>query len=218
MEKYQNWLNRPFSQKLRSVIYRFYSMMDHLYEKRMGLDFDGYIPRDALIAKSEFALANATAYSAANRANVNALIRQARKTGHHFDGFIDIGSGKGKVCIHVAREFNFKKIIGIDFSRPLVDAAEKNLSRVDFGNVRFFCADATEWQIPGGNHIVFLFNPFNEAVLEKFLKLNMNHFKKYDSVIAYYVDAHRSVLARLGFKTLFRSPHTYSSLYKFKAT
>ena len=41
--------------------------------------------------------------------------------------FVDVGSGKGRVLM-VASKFNFKKIVGIEFSSELCDIAIKNLS------------------------------------------------------------------------------------------
>jgi hypothetical protein len=72
--------------------------------------------------------------------------------------------------------------------------------------MHFLVADATNWKLPKGNTLVFLFNPFNEVVMEKFLASNLDHFSRYRSLLAYGVDAHLSTMHQLGFETLFRSP------------
>ena len=58
--------------------------------------------------------------------------------------------------------------------------------------------------LPEAACFVFLFNPFDAAVMEKFLILNRDHFERFGSVIAYAYDVQREVFAAHGFEMVFR--------------
>ena len=127
--------------------------------------------------------------------------------------FIDIGCGKGKQCIYAKKYFNINSIVGIDFSKELIDIANQNLSNLNYKNINFFVADAIEWKLPDEYCIVFLYNPFNEVILEKFILNNFNHFKDHKSIVCYANDMHRKILTNFGFETTYRD-HEHNSIYK----
>jgi len=131
-----------------------------------------------------------------------------------FVNFIDIGCGKGKQCIYARKYYKFAKSYGIDFSSTLVEIANNNLTKVGYKNIEFICADAAEWKILDGDSVVFLFNPFNNVILEKFLLNNIDHFKSYNSVIAYANDIHIDLMQELGFEIIYRFHR--NSLLKYR--
>ncbi len=88
----------------------------------------------------------------------------------------DIGVGKGRFALMAAR-LPFKRVIGIDLSEPLVDIARKNVERFQChshaqrcGELDIWLADALEFDMPRGNTIYFLFNPFVGEVFEAFIE------------------------------------------------
>lgn len=87
--------------------------------------------------------------------------------------FIDLGSGKGRTLI-LAAEAGFGGAIGVEFARELHDAALANVttyeSEVGRGK-RIACihADAGAFIFPPGPLVVYLHNPFKEAVMERVL-------------------------------------------------
>ena len=93
--------------------------------------------------------------------------------------FIDFGSGKGRVVL-MALEYGFKKIVGIEYSLPLHDAAVKNLKvfragRAETSSVELFCLDASHFvEFRRGNKLVCLYNPFCEHITEVVLN-NLRH-------------------------------------------
>ena len=129
--------------------------------------------------------------------------------------FIDIGCGKGKPCIYAKKYFKFKQIIGIDFSKPLIDTANKNLKNTQYTNIVFTVADGVEWKLPDEFCVVFLHNPFNGIILEKFIVNNLNNFRIYNSIVVYAYDLEKDVLLNLGFETLYRN--WKYSIYMFKS-
>lgn len=83
--------------------------------------------------------------------------------------FVDLGSGKGRALI-LAKDIGFDLIVGVEYSDELCRVAENNLCALKIPARRVYvnCADAatfTAW--PNGNLVVFLYNPFGPALMEK---------------------------------------------------
>ncbi len=83
--------------------------------------------------------------------------------------FVDFGSGKGR-ALFFASQFNFRKIVGIEYAQELHKAAIENLRRgrhpkQKCSDIVSVLADAVEYPIPDDKCVFLLFNPFDEAVL-----------------------------------------------------
>lgn len=137
---------------------------------------------------------------------------ESNKVGKFYN-FIDIGSGKGKACLYASFKHKFEKIIGVEFSKDLVNIANENKQRAKADNIFFLNCDATEYYLPSTRSLVFMFNPFDEVILEKFVRNNLDLFKKTNSIIAYANDVHRVCLLQFGFKAVFRDADRKISLY-----
>jgi predicted RNA methylase len=86
-----------------------------------------------------------------------------------------LGSGKGRVLL-MAAQYEFKRIIGVEFIPDWHRIAEQNIRKftAQYGTasaIESFCMDAREFDFPAGPLVVYLFNPFPEpvfaAVLDK---------------------------------------------------
>lgn len=99
------------------------------------------------------------------------------------------------------------------FLKALIDIANQNLLNVKYTNIEFNVADAVNFKLPGEHCMVFLYNPFNEIILEKFIINNTNNFIKYGSLICYANDIHRKILTNFGFETIYRD-HEHNSIYR----
>jgi SAM-dependent methyltransferase len=198
-----------------SIRRRIFDLEDYWFEKRHGIDVSGIIAKRELIASDQLSYEHAHAYHAVWCRSLRVLFSEARKAGHSFDNFIDIGSGKGKACFYAHCQRAFKKILGIELSASLVDIANRNKSKLAATNVAFLNTDAAEFELPGANHLVFMFNPFDGTVLERFISNNLRHFQDHRSVIAYANDLQRTCLTRFGFETIFRDQTRKISLYRY---
>ena len=80
--------------------------------------------------------------------------------------FVDYGSGKGKVLL-LAAAYPFKRIVGVEFSPPLVQVARENIAQLgsDAARVELVLKDATEFEPPPEPLVLYFFNPFGLAVL-----------------------------------------------------
>ena len=86
---------------------------------------------------------------------------------------VDIGCGMGRV-LFAAEYSGYKDLTGIEIDGDLLREAKLNLQkyqrRQEGAVFRFVKADASEFQYKNVPTVYFLFNPFNEEVLEKGLK------------------------------------------------
>jgi SAM-dependent methyltransferase len=83
--------------------------------------------------------------------------------------FIDIGSGKGRALL-IASEYPFRKIVGIEHVHELAEASRRNVSNYRngarrCGNIEVREMDARDFQIPDGDCVLFLYNPFGQPLL-----------------------------------------------------
>lgn len=99
------------------------------------------------------------------------IIRTALTTLPPLEGFtfVDLGCGKGRPLL-VASEFPFRDLVGVELSPPLAADARENgaILHRKFPErvpVRVEVGDAGAFPFPGGNLVVFLYNPFGEEVM-----------------------------------------------------
>jgi len=82
--------------------------------------------------------------------------------------FVDIGSGKGRIVYQAAAWYPFKRVIGVELSGRLTEAARANIDRVRHRlrceDVELVTADVTEYELSDDVTVVYLNNPFNGPV------------------------------------------------------
>jgi SAM-dependent methyltransferase len=94
--------------------------------------------------------------------------------------FIDIGAGMGRAML-LASEFHFRKVEGIELNPALALLARKNIRKWRslgraIAPMRISCRDVLQFPFPKGPCLAFLFNPFGESVMRRFLKLLAGRF------------------------------------------
>jgi len=88
--------------------------------------------------------------------------------------FVDLGAGMGRAVL-LASTLAFKAAIGVELHPVLAATARKN-ARVwrsagrELAPIQIVEGDATEFALPAGALLVFLFNPFGAPVLRRLLK------------------------------------------------
>jgi hypothetical protein len=85
--------------------------------------------------------------------------------------FIDLGCGKGRALI-VASELDFQHIIGVELSPGLAEIGRKNARIIETKfpartRISVQEGDASAFQFPSGNIVVYIYNPFGREVLTK---------------------------------------------------
>jgi len=121
--------------------------------------------------------------------------------------FIDIGSGKGR-ALFLAAEYPFKRIVGIELSKDLHEAASRNIctfrsrSQRCF-DIRLVQQDATDFEFPDGSLVVYLNNPFHEAILGQVIERVRRSYADHPRhiVVVYFFPSHRRLLDGESFLT-----------------
>jgi SAM-dependent methyltransferase len=148
----------------------------HPFDQQYGVDTSGFVtavnlatghPHDLLgtgycgVAPSRFAAA------------VDRWLRTPPALPVSEYAFIDIGCGKGRALM-LASQHPFREIIGVELNLGLAETARLNLdlwrtTQHPAMPMQALCQDATAFDFPAGPCLIFLYNPFAEPVLRKFL-------------------------------------------------
>jgi SAM-dependent methyltransferase len=130
--------------------------------------------------------------------------------------FLDIGSGKGRALL-LAAEFPFRRVVGVELLPELNSIAEENIrtfatQKRACREIQTFCEDATEYSIPAGPAVVFLFNPLPEAGLKRLagnLQASLRAHPRLTYVI-YANPVHDEILRSCAAFTRIGGTHQYS--------
>ena len=88
-------------------------------------------------------------------------------------GFVDLGSGKGRVLL-IAAQYGFRRIVGVEFSPRLCEYARRNIQIFkDRGRmaveIDIVQSDASTYPIQPNQAVFFMFNPFRAVVMAQVL-------------------------------------------------
>jgi SAM-dependent methyltransferase len=89
------------------------------------------------------------------------------------DVFLDVGSGMGRVLLVAARH-PFKRVIGVEQNVEMTEIARRNVERsrrrLRCQDVELVAGDVLDWPVPDDLTLVYLYCPFPEQVLERFME------------------------------------------------
>lgn len=88
--------------------------------------------------------------------------------------FVDIGCGKGRALL-LAEEYDFAKIIGVEFSGRLAKIAAANAATIGSQRISVVRDDARHFQFPPGPLMVFLYNPFSGEIFRSVMQRVASH-------------------------------------------
>jgi len=134
------------------------SLTDRLYDWRTGLDTGGVIQLEEMGINKD-----------AGRYYIGMAPRTWKVIFKHLSidpskfTYIDLGCGKGRTLLF-ARDFGFRRRIGVDISPRLIETACENCSKKSVA-AELVCADATQYEFPEEPLVVFMYNPFLEDVM-----------------------------------------------------
>jgi predicted RNA methylase len=77
--------------------------------------------------------------------------------------FVDLGCGKGRALL-LAEEYEFRKIVGVDFVKHLAEIASRNAATLGSERITVVHGDVREFDFPSGPLVVFLYNPFSARI------------------------------------------------------
>lgn len=129
-------------------------------EKQYGISTIGLDNLSDIVSKED--RLHVSTYEPVNYYTAGWLLDQLKTTD---TTFLDVGCGRGRVLV-MAAAYGFKNIIGIDFSQRLCDQATNVCKELP---VTITCADARMYEIPDTVGVIFLFNPFDAAIMSEFI-------------------------------------------------
>jgi hypothetical protein len=96
--------------------------------------------------------------------------------------FVDLGAGMGRAML-LAAEFPFRAVVGVELNPTLARIGRRNIAIWRAAGrarapMRMVCRDATEFELPPGPCVAFLFNPFGAPVLRKLLAAWTRNFAR----------------------------------------
>ncbi|HEX5025783.1 MAG TPA: class I SAM-dependent methyltransferase [Agriterribacter sp.] len=87
--------------------------------------------------------------------------------------FTDLGCGKGRAMV-VATHYGFTQINGVDFAKEVCKSAQENMQQVisQFPQTKYTvtCKNVVEYDIQPYESVFFMFNPFNDETIFRFLE------------------------------------------------
>lgn len=124
------------------------------------------------------------------------------------DAIIDVGCGKGRMLIFFSR-FPFGKIGGVEYEADLVRICKKNLSTLKIYRINVKQGDAAIYDEYDEYNYFYLFNPFEEGIVQKFLDniLISKKRKNRDIWVLYFNPMHVKVFLNHGFIIERQLPH-----------
>jgi SAM-dependent methyltransferase len=148
----------------------------HPFDRRFGVDTSGLITAVHLASGHPHDLF-CTGYCGVPPSRFRAILQRWLATPPELPAseyaFIDVGCGKGRALM-LATQYPFREVLGVELNGGLAETAQANLNLWHATQhppmpVNAVCTDASEFEIPAGACLFFLYNPFAEPVLRKFL-------------------------------------------------
>lgn len=142
--------------------------LDHPFDQLHGTETSGFIPPEQL-KNNRFADALPHFYCGSQPSIIRTALTQLPPLWGFT--FIDLGAGKGRPAM-VASGFPFDEVIGVELSLQLVEQARRNVRifrqrHPDHAPIRIDNQDAGAFHYPGGDLVIFLYNPFGEAPIRR---------------------------------------------------
>ena len=94
-----------------------------------------------------------------------------------FDTIVDIGCGNGR-CLVVANEVGFSNLFGVDISSKLIENSHLNFHKLHI-NAHLDICDVSKYELPDGDLVVFIFNPFGADKISELVKKLVSRKRKY---------------------------------------
>ena len=190
-------------------------------EKKYGLDTSGADELKSL-KKLGVDISHATIYMPASYALLEELLSLDLLKKYNY--FVDIGCGKGR-AICVAPHFGFKKVLGLELSKDLCKTARENIAETKkiFPKLdaKIVNNDAYYFEFDTDMDCLFLFNPFDEFVMESVMeniKISLEE-KQRPMAIIYLNNLHDQPILNTGFKKVYncqRLKYLQGTVYEYE--
>ena len=100
------------------------------------------------------------------------------------DNILDVGCAKGS-ALKIFVKFPFKKIHGLELSKMLTKICTNNFRVLKINKIKVHNIDATEFKSYGDYNFFYLYNPFPEVIMIKFIDCLKKQIKNKKITIIY---------------------------------
>jgi SAM-dependent methyltransferase len=152
-----------------------------IYWRRLGAEATDYQPVDPDVFRAAIAHV------------IEQIDRQGNESVADFT-FVDLGCGKGRALL-LAEVYDFKQIVGVDFSARLIRVASRNAAKARSPRIRVVRGDVREFDFPPGPLVVFLYNPFSARIARSVMQRLSSHPDPF--YVAYVNPLHADVISSL---------------------
>lgn len=156
-------IRRGISRRLGAVKWKLRNMYAIRQDKKRGVDFYTVVSNEG----TPEALAGNHIYQATSLLYGRDVREYLCKQDHTDDRVIDVGCGKGRM-LELFTELGFAKADGLEYSPELSEIARKNMKTLGLP-CQVFTGDAALFDGYDAYNWFYLFNPFNEKVMRKFI-------------------------------------------------
>ncbi len=113
-------------------------------------------------------------YMPARPAHIRKALREILGRDLTTYSYVDLGCGKGR-SLFVAAEFPFQQITGVELSPVLYEQCQSNLRSFRWRKractqIRSLHQNAQDFAFPGGNLVLYMFNPFGRTTMLEVLQ------------------------------------------------
>ena len=204
-------IRRNDSRLWARFLYAYGDIYNYIFRKTVGNILDKQIKKGMHISLNKNSISRASATKTAWLVNIDRCFKMIRLIGGYSNKeienfrWIDVGCGNGLASIYVAYKYKIKSQFLFDFDLRCVTQAKQNYKKYNdslFGKwfhisqPKIKYNDASIEKIPNnykGINIIYLYDPFDQFILKKFININAEIFKK-RCIIFYLNDINRKII------------------------
>lgn len=190
--RYKDFFLKLVGYKKPSIIQMIVRRIEIFYDKIYGLDF-------LSVREEEQSGLNKNLVSKASPSGnkyLNKLLKDLNIKDN--DSILDIGCAKGSAMKYFTK-FPFKKIHGLELSQTLTKICINNFRVLNISNVKVHNISATKFKGYNDYNFFYLYNPFPEIVMKKFIQTLKEQINDKKINIIYNNPVCHDLLEELGF-------------------
>lgn len=185
-------MTRFLSRLKGRIIQRYHWFIDRLIDLYYGVETCERVPVEQLQprhAKDRQALKKGLAkpYHPTRYLTLKNLLKSIPINPKNYT-FIDLGCGKGRGLL-LAQKKGYQKVVGIEICQNLYHQAMHNFRRQPPNlSPKIYCRNVTDYPIPQGNKVIFLFNPFGPQIIRQVVTSLLNSKEPDEDIWIAYVN------------------------------
>lgn len=200
----KDFLFKLFGFSKPTIIQMIIRKIEIFYDKIYGLDFLSVIPLKELGLDDSVVVQGSPS---GNKYLYN-LLKDLDIKEHN--SILDIGCAKGSAIKYFSK-FPFKKIDGLELSKTLTKICDNNFRILNISNIKVHNISATEFKGYNDYNFFYLYNPFPEIVMIKFIDCLKKQILSKPITIIYNNPVCHNVLINNGFLLLKKYPDMWGN-------